>query len=269
MDLKGKIPEVFNGDVTSVSDYKERISAIQEFCSENPTIPFHFYYRGDEFTSKTQCNLFRRGTIANEAQYFANWKKEHPEICEQYCDEFTQLAYMQHYQNDPKTRLLDFTENPLIALRFACGRENDNSRRKVTIYNTDCIEVNNENRTGILQRYLRLVKSNEPLDDADDEYWAKDIFVKMEKNFPRIAKQEGLFLLMGNFTTEDLLNPISDPPKYREKVCHELSATIGRGALYKGYVGVLSISAAHVHQIRNELEKTLEYSIKYLMGKNI
>lgn len=274
MSLNGKLPTIFAEDVISVSDYLCRVKKVRNFCKKNSREhSFHFFYRGDCFCAKTQSNLFRYGNLNNEAASFEMWKKEHWEICKKYPNEFEQLAYMQHHQGN--TRLLDFTEDPLVALRFACGRIGENCRKKVTIYNTDLVQYNGRDEDERIQSYLRLIKSRS-LKEQYEKTWNKDLFVKMGENFPRIKRQKGLFLLMGNFTTAELMGENikeegdgGDDKGHKRKVKHELSATKGRGDNYDGYVGILGIAADCVGRIRDELEQETSYRMDYLMANEI
>lgn len=267
MSLQRKIPNVFSNDVTSVSDYTERIEKIQDYCKSVGEKDWGIFFRGDRYCAKTQSKFFRNGNIKDEAKNFEDWKKLQKMNDETISDEFKALAYMQHYQGN--TRLLDFTSDCLVALRFACGNHGDNCRKKVTIYCTNYLplETDNQKRQKVLESYLRLIKGEKSI-DSDKEQWKKDIFVEMKQNFPRIERQKGLFLLMGNFTTEELLGYSTDSAKNtNKKVIHELSQNIGRGETYPGYVGVLAIDAGSVEKIRNELEQTTCYRMDYLMAK--
>ena len=68
---------------------------------------------------------------------------------------------MQHYKGN--TRLLDFTRDPLVALRFACGEDGDNCRKKVTVYVAESIDLSDgKNNKG--QELMKLVKSDFRLD---------------------------------------------------------------------------------------------------------
>jgi len=183
------------------------------------------------------------------------------------------IAYMQHYAGN--TRLLDFTEDPTVALRFACGKAEISPYecpRKVTIYNTKCIEYHEPQAKRTLQAFMELISSDNQEEikriiEKNGEVLKKDYFVEMPKTFPRIEKQNGLFLLMGNFTTGELISGKQDFNR-TNKVKHELSPTIGRGCQYEGFVGVLRISPCAVAKIRDELEHTTCYRMDYLMEEN-
>ena len=269
MGLNGMMPEVFDSDITSVNDYLCRIQKIKKFIRENrqyaadiSKFDWTFFYRGDRYCSPIQSNFFRYGNINDEANNFKKWINENQDLIREYTTDFEKLAYMQHYSAN--TRLLDFTTDPKVALRFACGQKGDNCRKKVTLYNTACLKYDDTDFSQKIETFMQLVKSKKSLDDYLKTMVLKDYFIEMPQNFPRIKRQKGLFLLMGNFTTSELLR--GEPQPHNEKVKHELSPTKGRGDTYEGYVGVLSISPYCVEQIRDELEHTTCYRMDYLMG---
>ena len=272
MDMKTFAREVFDSDVESIEDFKARIKRIEtEFKNEknckDKTINFYFFYRGDRECMPTQSNLFRRKLLLEEKQLFAKWRnectaKKAGKCAGDYCGKLMCLAQMQHYEAN--TRLLDFTTDPLVALRFACGRDGENCRKKVTIYCTGQIDLtqscqqNNEIEAAMMQ----LVTSDIPPADMG-AILSQDIFIKVHQSFGRIARQKGLFLFMGNHYHGDYNSKyIKD-----KKIAHELSSTEGRGKLYPGYVGVLNIAASAVEKIRDELEKVEAYQMDYLMDK--
>lgn len=275
MNMKKFARKYFESDVESVSDFLHRIKQIEnafrnkENC-KNKNINFQFFYRGDRFCMPTQSNLFRYKLLSKEHQLFEEWQKNCDSRkegkCEgNYCGKLMCLAQMQHYKAN--TRLLDFTEDPLVALRFACGREGDNCRKKVTVYCTDQIDMtqNSKPEDNIIEdTMMSLVTSQCPPTEGKD-ILSKDTFIRVDQAFGRIKRQKGLFLFMGNHYHGD-----EKESRYiqEEKIPHELSSTSGRGKLYPGYVGVLTIAKSAVEQIRAELEedeKYAEYKMKYLM----
>ncbi len=265
MSLTKHMPYLFESDVTSVKDYEDRMQEITRFISQFQKKDWKIFYRGDRYCAKTQSNFFRNGNIEKEAEIFEAWKKHQEKL--PYSDDFMNLAYMQHEQGN--TRLLDFSLDPLVALRFACGKQGDNCRKKVTIYCTDHISLNHDKaqRKELLDSYMRLVQSDGN-NLNHDSHWDHDVFVDVDGNFPRIKRQKGLFLIMGNFTTAELFSGKDPNGKSQTmKVTHELSENIGRGENCPGYVGVLAIAADCVEKIRRELELMPEYRIDYLMDE--
>lgn len=277
MDMRIFASDVFGSDVESIEDFLICIEKIKkEFSNkencEGKRLNFQFFYRGDRFCMPTQSNLFRHKLLSKEHQLFEEWQencdaRKEGKCKGNYCGKLMCLAQMQHYKAN--TRLLDFTEDPLVALRFACGREGENCRKKVTVYCTEQIDLrqNSEEKDNIIEdTMIGLVTSQFPPAVGKD-ILSKDIFIRVDQDFGRIVRQKGLFLFMGNHYHDD-----EKKSRYiqEKKIAHELSSTSGRGKLYPGYVGVLTIAKSAVEQIRAELEeneKYAEYKMKYLMDQ--
>ena len=147
--MKTFVRDVFSSDVESIDDFKARIHKINDTFSnkqncQNKSKNFEFYYRGDRFCMPTQSNLFRQKLLSEEHTRFAEWQKDCDSkklgICKGVqCGSLMCLVHMQHYKGN--TRLLDFTTDPYVALRFACGNEGENCRKKVTVFCTQEIDL--------------------------------------------------------------------------------------------------------------------------------
>lgn len=266
MNMSGieKLNRVFREDVVSLEDFKKRIAEIKKLLPQNENSEFKYFYRGDKFCTPVQSKVFRYGNLKNENTMFQRWQDQcyASEIGVCNCEHkglLHCLAYMQHY-DECGTRLLDFTRDPLVALRFACGKEGEDCRKKVTIYVTESIKI--DKKTEIEESLMKLVCSDYEISCGDrNEHMSKDYFIEVDADFPRIKQQDGLFLFMGN--REDTFET---NPKHNHKVKHELSYN-GRGKEYKGYVGVLNISPSAVKEIRKELESKKNYKMDYLMSE--
>ncbi len=232
---------------------------------------FQFFYRGDKICTQTQSKIFRDGTFQIENVLFKHWQEnccaKKLGVCDcKHKGSLLCLAYMQHYSKFG-TRLLDFSRDPYVALRFACGKEGDNCRKKVTIYATKSFKLGDKSQE-VEERMMELVNGDCER-YSQNKYMAEDYFIEVDKTFPRIERQDGLFLFMGNRARLD-----DQRSTYSYKVTHELSPWIGRGNAkkYEGYVGVLNISPCAVAQIRDELDNWQDengirkYNIDYLMG---
>ena len=272
MNMRDFLYETFTSDVESLIDFEKRIEDIKKEFSkpahwEDKNMNFAFFYRGDRFCMQTQCHLFRKRLIKEEAALFGEWQnscnlKSIGECDGENCGDFMCLTRMQHYNSN--TRLLDFTEDPRVALRFACGREGENCRKKVTVYCAQQIDFTKDDNTAKYGKaFMSLVKSNKPPLEHE-EILSQDWFVKVDKSFGRIKRQEGLFMFMGNHKHPDINHRyIKD-----KKIPHELSETTGRGKIYPGFTGVLKISPNAIESIRAELENNNKYKMNYLMDIN-
>lgn len=266
------VRDVFSSDVESINDFKVRIEKIEKEFSKkqncaNKRNNFNFFYRGDRYCTPTQCKLFREKLLRDEHRLFEEWQhnceaRELGKCKETRCGGLMCLAYMQHYKGN--TRLLDFSTDPFVALRFACGEQGRNCRKKVTVYCTNQIDftvaslINSETEKAL----MGLVTSKEP-PSFGGNVLAQDLFIRVDHSFPRIERQKGLFLFMGNHYHGD----VDSQYVQQEKIPHELTPTTGRGKLYPGYVGVLTIAPSAIEGIRNALENQDCYKMKTLMDK--
>ena len=258
--------DCFSEDVVSIDDYLDRVQNIERFIQRKRKCKkWNIFYRGDRYFTPVQSNLFRRNQLADEADNFQKWQLS---CKDSKSGSFECLAKMQHHING--TRLLDFTEDPLVALRFACGEEGDNCPKKITVYCTDFVEMDTTEWENIKKAFMKLVTANETLsnvcfDKKEKELLCRDYFVRAIPAFERIKRQKGLFLLMGNQKFSNNKREI----KFCEthKIKHELSPTAGRGKFEPGFVGVLKINPLNIEKIRNDLESSCHYRMKYLMNE--
>jgi len=99
--------------------FKEKIELLDKI---NEVMPFgnkfKLFFRGeDDNTYKLEPSIYRNGRIINEHKFYYEAINRCPEAFIDCNTTFEKLAKMQHYR--VPTRLLDVTENPLIALYFA------------------------------------------------------------------------------------------------------------------------------------------------------
>lgn len=261
MDLTILCGEVLSKSVKSISDYEYIVKQIQN-CIEPLAKKgnYKWYFRGDGIQTPAKCHLFREEKIEQEASMFKEWQEK--------CDcevhgSFECLARMQHHKAN--TRLLDFSTDPMVALRFACGNEHTTGDRIVTVYCAEELDFENPNEsaTKVKEAFMHLVKSEDLRDFSTEErkLLIGDYFVKCLQGFERIKRQHGVFLLMGNCTIEDDCRAES-----LTKVEHDLSQTDGRGKNYRGFVGVIKIDGNFIEELRKQIDdEYAEYNMRYLL----
>lgn len=269
MDFTKDVKKILEQEIQSIADYKMVVEQIQEKMLEsakhsNYNIDnMRFFYRGDSNDAPLCPKIFRNNScLSSEGSRFRKKFKLNKNVNE---NELHFLCRLQHEYDC--TRLLDFSTDPLVALRFACGHDNENYDKRITMIYTDHIKENNqEYLDDEVATLLKMVKSDElcDFDEKEKRQLSKDYFIVLTNllhDVERCKRQKGAFLFPGNFSN------INTPVCYEKKVAHRLSRSIGRGKDYIGYIVNIPIDKKYVEQLRNELDKTENYSIKHLLAE--
>lgn len=145
--------------------------------------------------------IFRNNNIIKEFQYTQEiilWNAD------QFVDKsnIEKLIFIQHY--GAKTRLLDITEDPLVALYFACC-ENFRSKGCVYIFYAEDRDIKYVNDEEI--QYIADI----PFNDITDDFYRNDehpngyeaYILKAHQNNIRMKVQSGAFIINGYCKTED------------------------------------------------------------------
>lgn len=119
-----------------------------------------FAYRGHNVYSwKLEPSLYRKHNqkyISSEHHLINDAIINYPNDFTHHETNFEKLAFLQHYQIP--TRLLDLTENPLVALYFACSGNNTTQNASVNILSIDdsLVKYNNSDSVTILSAFSRI-----------------------------------------------------------------------------------------------------------------
>lgn len=126
-----------------------------------------------------------------------------PFVARPFMDEWDKLFFMQHY--GVPTRLLDWTENPFVAIYFAMTPPISTSPRDAILWLCDPVKWNESvmssysGKKGILDQSSRFLSQYSPEAPADD-IPNFPIMMYGTYNSPRIVAQRGGFALFGNLS---------------------------------------------------------------------
>lgn len=230
------------GDIKSVSEYVAEIKQL----NENKSASQKLFFRGHYLKKyKLLPSIYRGSEICNENVYFHEMIVRCP-------NQFVNLSHldclvkMQHY--GVHTRLLDVTENPLVALYFACknysfetaqGEENG----EVIVFNIEnsglgynnsdkvlmlsCLPTLSYDDIDAMYRISKQTKNNKntqgcfPLNNRGNRYADKCV----EKLYSEICKERPSF--RREMCAKDILQPVFvQPNRNNERIIKQDGAFI-------------------------------------------
>ena len=153
----GKSPEIdsmksFNAWVEQKFSWLDKINERMPYGNK-----FVLFFRGENDNAYSlEPSIYRQGRIINEHKFFYEAINRCPEDFENCKTTFEKLVKMQHY--GVPTRLLDITENPLIALYFAVQRNKKANNGKIYCFyvSEKAIKYPNDSNTALLANVATL-----------------------------------------------------------------------------------------------------------------
>lgn len=221
----------------------EIIKCLSEFIEKviysKKTDGYKSFYRGHgNWRYELVPGIYREGNehiLKNESEYIRNIIASYPRFFTNCKSALDFLSVLQHHAFP--TRLLDFSENPLIALYMACSNEGKESSDTIRIdvpnnrfkyYDSDTVSIlanlaftdnlfsikdfkydNTDNEDEIIKLFnkrtdikklVHLIRNEKPFfkEEINNEHLEDTIiFVKPKQDFERITHQNGLFALFG------------------------------------------------------------------------
>lgn len=243
-DELDKFSSVDVWDTQKIGSIKTFISSIEKLNLDKPS-EYSYFFRGhsDHIGYKLQPSIFRESRwVENEHIMFREVIIKCPSDFSSSMSTFEKLVKMQHYSLP--TRLLDITENPLVALYFACtsNPEKDGEvivfkipKSDVKYYDSDTVSVISNiskrppefdisdikhlerdafNEQESIKYLLHEVKEEKPYFDpkVKAEHLESVVCVKPKLDNPRVIRQDGAFFVFG--MNGDKKNQANIPNEY-------------------------------------------------------
>lgn len=190
----------------TISNFSELLQVIEEFQSTAESS----WYRGSRKAEyKLQPTIMRHSKAVSFKEIFELEReitsrfvqRSLPFVTRPFMDAWDKLFFMQHY--GVPTRLLDWTENPFVAIYFALTPVALDPDQDAALWLCDPIKWNStimnsySGKKGILDQSSRFLGQYSP-DAPPDDVPNNPVMMYGTYNSPRIVAQRGGFALFGN-----------------------------------------------------------------------
>lgn len=233
--MKGKVMNTSEDQVTDTSykdnetvvselnDYLGAISTLRQAIKRDEgdgSDNKHFFFRGQASNEwDVTPGIFRNNMLPHEAELIRSAFVRNPADFRILTTDFERLTKLQHY--GLPTRLLDVTQNPLVALYFACQPNQELKE--------------NENGQELLQPTDGIISYKRDYCKGYD-----DLEVKI---LSYLAKRE----IDGGFTLEQLLSELQERYIYTKKAAEEC-----RKGNYKSLISIIQSNCFVISNLNNE-----------------
>ena len=286
--------DTYDGVIESVSGFVEQVSELNEEAIHKlkPSVSSMTFYRGQANSEwSLSPKLYREDLFKKESVLISEFMRRAPESFAG-MSHFDTLVKMQHY--GLPTRMLDTTQNPLVALFFACY-DDPEKERDGALYIFPSLPVfrPESDPIRIIMKYIFdysgiSINKNKFKRDLDSEY---DLSISAESvisrltvprhavlpsmNNERISRQHGSFILFGmngeNEENEKYENqkkektrfsPVS--PKNPKELCHKTKVFKVNSDFKPSILRELALLGVTKSNLFPELESKAEFVTKFV-----